>query len=84
VQAIFEPAEPALALDRPQQAAAGALVADALDEVAMSRYQTQEGSGSIGIRSSSSRSTGVRPSIPPSSVQNPICPDRGSISQQCS
>jgi hypothetical protein len=82
MQAILEPSERAFALDRRGKDAAGALVGDALGEVDHIPVPDPAGSGRIGIRSSSSRSTGVRPSIPPSSVQNPICPDCGSISQQ--
>jgi hypothetical protein len=51
---------------------------------AMSWYQTQDGSGSMTTRSSSSRSTGVWPSMPVSAVQNAISPVSGLISQWCS
>lgn len=44
---------------------------------AMSWYQTQDGSGSMTTRSSSSRSTGACPSMPVSAAQNAISPVSG-------
>lgn len=51
---------------------------------AMSWYQTYDGSGWIQIKSSSSRSTGVWPSMPVSDVQTTTSPVSGLISHRCS
>jgi hypothetical protein len=74
---VLEPSERSLPLKRLGQASRGSTVADALSESAMSWYQTFDGSGSIGMRSSSSISTGFSPSMPVSLVQDATSPVRG-------
>ena len=72
VQLGLEPAECALAVDGPGQCL----------RAARSSYQTQDGSGPMPIRSSSSRSTGSWPSVPVPEVQNAISPVPGLISHR--
>ena len=84
VELVFEAAEGAFALDGPCQPAPGTFIGKVPAKSAMSWYQTQDGSGSMQTRSSSSRSTGVWPSMPVSAVQNAICPVCGLISHRCS
>src|ERR1035441_1269888 len=84
VQFVFEPAEGALALDSPRQPPPARSSLTCSAKSAMSWYQMYDGSGCMPIRSSSSRSTGVWPSIPVSDVQKTISPVSGLISHRCS
>ncbi len=84
IELVLETTERSTPLKRPGQASAGRIVADASAKSAMSWYQTYEGIGSMGMRSSSSISTGFSPSMPVSLVQNATWPVRGSSSQRCS
>jgi hypothetical protein len=83
VELVLEPAEGSLALDSPAQPVPGTFIGYPSVKSGMSWYQTRDGSGSMTIRSSSSRLTGVCPSIPVSAVQNVISPASGLISQWC-
>jgi hypothetical protein len=84
VEFVFEPAEGSLALDGPCQPAPGAFIGNCFGEVGHVLVPDTGRQWIEHTRSSSSRSTGVCPSMPVSAVQNAISPVCGLISHRCS
>jgi len=84
VELVLEAAKGAFALDDPCRLRPACSSVMMSAKSAMSWYQTQDGSGLMQTRSSSSRSIGVWPSMPVPAVQNAISPVCGLISRRCS